>query len=95
MTSNTEGMIRLACASDATIDPDNVPKALEVLRGGEKQQEPDEPMKGEDVASLCKCTTRTVIKYANRGLIRRIGGKGTRTRYSRKSVIAFLEGSAA
>lgn len=96
----TENAIRSLVALDRTIDPDIVPKALDLLKGKTGADDSagiDVPLTLAEVAQMMKCTKRTVQNYADRGVIRRIGGKetGTITRFSRRSVIAFLEGSAA
>ena len=80
MTINGEVWVRFA-----SIEPIPLPPPPPPL---------DERLTEKEVAKMLDCTTRTVEKYGKEGLIRRIGGKGTgvATRYSRNSVLAFLNG---
>ena len=97
MTDATKNIIRSACAMDATVDLKMVDSAIALLDGGEPSQQADEILTPGEVAKMLRCTTRTVMTYAKLGKIRRIGkrSEGTQTRYSRRSVLAFLEGRAA
>ena len=97
MTSNTENAIRSVCAMDATINAATVDKALDLLRHGDATAEADTPLTATEAAAMLRCTTRTVTRYGNLGLIRRIGGKGdgTLAKYSRRSVEAYLAGRTA
>ena len=100
MTTATENIIRSACAMDATVDADSAERAIALLKGradANGREFADEPLTPGEVAAMLKCTTRTVKTYADHGVIRRIGNRktGTQTRYSRRSVIAFMEGAAA
>jgi hypothetical protein len=100
MTKATENIIRSACAMDATVDADTTERVVALLKGAaDAQGRPfaDEPLTPGEVAKMLKCTTRTVARYGETGLIRRIGNRkdGTQTRYSRRSVVAFLNGEAA
>lgn len=100
MKAATESIIRSACAMDATVDPDAVGKAIALLNGRADamgREFPDEPLTPKEVAAMLKCTTRTVMRYGDNGVIQRIGNRknGTQTRYSRRSVMAFLNGEGA
>ena len=57
---------------------------------------PDVALPAKEAAEMINCTTRTLQRYGNLGIIRRIGGRktGAQTRYSRNSVLAFLNGVA-
>ena len=99
MTKATENIIRSACAMDGTINADTVEQVVALLNGtADAQGRPcaDEPLTVKEVAKMLKCTARTVARYGEMGRIRRIGSRkdGTQTRYSRRSVMAFLNGEA-
>lgn len=100
MTKATENIIRSACAMDATVDADSAERAVALLKGeadADGRPPADEPLTPDEVAKILKCTTRTVARYVEKGKIRLIGSRkdGTQTRYSRRSVVAFLNGTAA
>lgn len=100
MTQATENIIRSAGAMDATVDPDTVEKAIALMKGradAQGREFADEPLTPKEVAAMLKCTTRTVQRYGDNGTIQRIGNRKnrTQTRYSRRSVLAFLNGGAA
>ena len=100
MTKATENIIRSACAMDATVDADSAERAVALLKGeadADGRPPSDEPLTPGEVAKMLKCTTRTVARYVDKGIIRRIGNRadGTQTRYSRRSVVEFLNRGAA
>lgn len=101
MTKATENIIRSACAMDATVDADSAERAVALLKGeadADGRPPADEPLTPGEVAKMLKCTTRTVARYVEKGIIRRIGNRkadGTQTRYSRRSVVEFLNREAA
>ena len=85
---------------DATVDVDSAEKAIALLKGradANGREYADEPLTPGEVAAMLKCSPRTVANYGKLGKIRMIGNRkeGTQTRYSRRSVIAFMEGAAA
>ena len=90
MTKATENIIRSACAMDATVERSAVDGAIALLGGTEGTA--DKPLTPAEVAKMLGRTTRTVARYGDLGVIRRIGGNGIQTRYSRNSVVAFLNG---
>lgn len=90
--------VRALLATDATITADTVEKVINILNGGAPGAiAADEPISAGRAAKLLKCTTRTVMRYRDKGLIKCIGGRGNgvQTRYSLRSVLAFLNGEAA
>ena len=95
----TQTAVRAILAADPTVDADLTERVVAMMDEKCTDGWPlaDEPLATEEVAKMLRCTTRTVMNYANRGKIRRIGGRatGTQTRYSKRSVLAFLEGRAA
>ena len=98
MTDATKNIIRSACAMDATVDLKTVDAAISLLDGGAAAEpQADEILTPGEVAKMLRCTTRTVMRYGKLGHIRRIGNRkeGAQTRYSKRSVLAFLEGRAA
>ena len=97
MTTATENIIRSACAMDATVDAALVGPALAILTGNGSREQIDEPLTPGEVAQLLKCTTRTVARYEELGKIRAMTSRrnGMQTRYSKRSVMAFMEGRAA
>lgn len=96
MRDETKNIIRSACAMDASVDLKAVDAAIAMLDGGAIQQT-DEILTADEVARMLRVTTRTVMNYADRGKIRRVGGRatGTQTRYSKRSVLDFMEGRVA
>ena len=107
MMKRTESAIKSILALDGSITPKMAEKAVRILNGeisvtppdvvDRIRAEVDEPMTAAEVADALGVTRRTVFTYAANGLIRRIGDrrKGTMTRFSRKSVEAFLKGEVA
>ena len=96
MNANVEKIIRTACAMDLTIDLGQIESAIALLRGT-PSSDADTPMTAMEAAKLLGVSTKTVVRYAERGIIRTIGAKamGTRARYSRKSIVEYLNGGTA
>ena len=96
MKPQTESVLMSICAADETISKADISAALAVLRGrkGEPPQECDTPLTRREAAELLRVSRTTVTAWAKRGTIRRIAIKGRRKAlgYSRKSVLAILNG---
>jgi len=97
MTRETESVIAHICAADATIKKEDALAALSILRGDGQAVEPcDVPLTRGEAAKLLRVSRVTVTAWAKRGIIRRmeIAGRRKAVGYSRRSILAILNGNA-
>jgi len=96
MKGSTEKILMGAFALDDTISPNVAKDAITVLRtgGAGSAAEEDRSVDGTTAAAMLGISRRSVQNYANAGLIRRIGGKATktRTRFSIQSIREYING---
>lgn len=99
MKSQTESVIATICATDETIKKADMLAALALLRG-EKNAVADDcdvPLTRAEAANLLRVSRATVTTWGKRGVIRRMAIRGRRKAlgYSRRSVMALLNGDSA
>lgn len=99
MLQSTKTAVSAILATDSTIPAEVIKAAIATLNGGNlhpgTNKNGDEVLTLKQVADCLKKSTRTVITYGKRGLIRPVYGAGrAKIGYSRNSVMDFI-GSGA
>lgn len=92
----TEAAVRAICATDPTLTPEQIDKAIAALSHRPKPSAP-RAYSAKEVADLLNVSRRTVRAYATRGLLTpiRAGSKGERAfAYTGMSVEKLLNGGA-
>ena len=93
MKTQTEMAVRGVLAMDDEIKPENIERALDVLRGKvESNEDLDHVLRRKEVEELLHVHRRTIDYYLDNGYLQRVYGGGKRAvGISRASVLKFLQ----
>ena len=102
MKQTTRAAIAAICASDETIKPGEITRALNALDGVADAGAalPLPPLTAKEAARVLRCSTRCITNYANAGMIRRIygpnnhAGRGCGVKFNRADVERLAQGEA-